>query len=127
MSRIYAMRRANGDWFALEGQGRSRVPLFHSSHDAMMARLRSFGMLLFKPVALDARLLREIVPGDTGSNVDFCMVSDPFASLSCGSQLTHAQLALLISNSDEHQPVSRNGNGLHKSGLNKLPQSEWWN
>lgn len=127
MKEIYAMRRANGDWFALEGDGRLRVPLFHTSQDAMMARLRNFGMLLFKPVALDARLLGEIVPGGARSDVDFCMVSDPFASLSCGSQVAHAQLALLISNSVEHQPVSRNGNGFHKSGLNKLPQSEWWN
>jgi hypothetical protein len=127
MSEIYAMRRANGDWFALEGHGRLRVPLFHSSHDAMMARLRNFGMLLFKPVALDARLLREIIPGGAGSDVDFCMINDPFASLNCGSQVAHAQLALLISNPDEHQPVSGNGNGFHAAGLNTVPQSEWWN
>ncbi len=127
MSKIYAMRRANGDWFALKSQGRSQLPLFHSSHDAMMARLRNFGMLLFKPVALDARLLGEIVPVGAGSDIDFCMVSDPFASLSCGSQVAYAQLALLISNCDEHRPVSRNGSGFPKSVLNKLPQSEWWN
>ena len=44
---LYAMRRANGDWFALEDHGRMSVPLSHSSHDALMARLRNFGMLLF--------------------------------------------------------------------------------
>ena len=127
MNEIYAMRRANGDWFALESHGRLRVPLFHTSHDAMMTRLRNVGMLLFKPVALDARLLGEIVPVGAESDVTFCMVNDPFASLSCGSQVAHAELALLISNPDEHQTVSRHGNGFHAPGPNTLPQSEWWN
>jgi hypothetical protein len=46
MTDLYAMQRANGDVFALYDHGRYRVPLFHSAHDAMMARLRNFGMLL---------------------------------------------------------------------------------
>lgn len=37
---IFATQRANGDWFAFEHHGRVRVPLFHSSRDAMIARLR---------------------------------------------------------------------------------------
>jgi hypothetical protein len=32
MTDLYAVRRANGDWFALEDEGRLRVPVFHSSH-----------------------------------------------------------------------------------------------
>jgi hypothetical protein len=119
---IYAMRRANGDWFALEGHGRLRVPLFHSSHDAMMARLRNFGMLLFKPVALDARLLKEIVPAGGGSYVNFCMVNDPFVSLGHGNPVEQAELVLLMNN-----PVEGNGNGSRDSGLNTHTQSEWWN
>ena len=57
MSDVYAMQRANGDWFALDDHGGLRVPLFHCSYDAMIARLRNFGLLLFKPVVLDARFL----------------------------------------------------------------------
>jgi len=38
MSDLYAMRRANGDWFALENHETVRVPLFSSRHDASMAR-----------------------------------------------------------------------------------------
>lgn len=116
MSEIYAMQRANGDWFALDDHGRLRVPLFHSSHDAMMARLRNFGMLLFKPVALDDRLLREIGPGGAGGDMDFCMVNDPFASLNLGSPVEHAQLALQMRNPAERQTVPRNGNGFHVRG-----------
>jgi hypothetical protein len=95
MSEIYAMRRANGDWFAIDDNGRRCLPVFHSSHDAFMARLRTVEMLLFSPIALDAQLLGEIVDGV--SEVDFCMVNNPFASLSRGNRLQHAQLALLIS------------------------------
>lgn len=96
MSDVYAMRRANGDWFALEDNGKMRVPVFHSSHDAFMARLRTVEMLLFSPIALDARLLKEIVAGP--SEVDFCMVNNPFASVKRGSPLQHSQLESLMIN-----------------------------
>jgi hypothetical protein len=127
MNQIYAMQRANGDWFALDNHGRFRVPLFHSSHDAMMARLRNFGMMLFKPVALDARLLKDIKPADGGNEVDFFIINDPFGSLNRGSPVPQKQLALLISNPDECQTIPRNGNGFHDSSRKTLPQSEWWN
>ena len=94
MSEIYAMRRANGDWFALEEGGRLCLPVFHSSHDAFMARLRTVEMLLFSPIALDAGLLSEIVGGP--GKVDFCMVNNPFGSLKNGVPLPHEQLASLI-------------------------------
>lgn len=96
MSDIFAMQRANGDWFALDHHGRLRVPLFHSNHDAMIARLRNFGLLVFKPVVLDARFLKEIVPLPGEDEVDFCMVDDPFTSLQTGSTMGQTQLALLI-------------------------------
>lgn len=105
------MRRANGDWFAIDDHGRCRVPLFHSSSDAMIARSRDFGMLLFKPVALDARLLKEIVPVGGGGDVDFCMVSDPFASLDGDSLVEHAQVASLIRAATELKTVPENIGG----------------
>jgi hypothetical protein len=94
MSEIYAMRRANGDWFALEDAGRLCLPVFHNSHDAFMARLRTAEMLLFSPIALDAQLLNEIVEGP--GKVDFCMVDNPFGSLKNGSPLPREQLDSLI-------------------------------
>ena len=54
------------------------------------------------------------------------MVNDPFANLSRGSVVEHAQLALQMRNPDEG-PVTGNGNGFHVPGLSTLPQSEWWN
>lgn len=112
------MRRANGDWFALEGKGRLRVPLFHTRHDAMMARLRNFGMLLFEPVALDAPLLKEVAAAGVG-DVDFCIVNDPFASPIRGSHLALAQLASLMSSSSKRQAGSGNGNGFRQVRLDQ--------
>jgi len=115
---IYAMRRANGDWFAFEGHGRLCVPLFLSSHDAIMSRLRNFGMLLFDPVAFDAQLLKEVAPAGAGSNVDFCLVNDPFASLTRGSHLAPAQVASLMDSPNVRETVSGDGNGFHQASLN---------
>ena len=119
---IYAMRRANGDWFVLEDHTRLVVPLFHSSHDGMMARLRNFEMLLFEPVALDAQLLEQVAPADAGSVVDFCMINDPFASLRRGPHIEREHVALLMSDS---KVVS--GNGFHGAGLDHAPsvQTGW--
>ncbi len=95
MSHIYAMRRANGDWFASDDHGRFLVPIFRSSGDAMIARSRNTEMLLFKPVALDAHLLKQLVPAG-GGEVDFRMVSDPIANLNRGGLVERAQMASMV-------------------------------
>ena len=95
MSGMFAMQRANGDWFAFDDHGRFRVPVFHSSREAMVARARHQGMLLFKPVVLDERVLKEIAPADGGSDVYFWLVDNPSADSNRGHLIEHAQLALL--------------------------------
>ena len=107
MSDVYAMQRANGDWFALDNHGSFRVPLFRSPQDGMMARLRDFGMLLFKPVALDARLLKNIVLESGGGHVDFWLVDDPLISLKGGHLVDQAQLALLMHRPTELETAQR--------------------
>src|ERR1044072_6568414 len=98
MSDIYVMQRANGDVFALDNHGRFRVPLFSSSSDAYVTRLRNFGMLLFKPVPLDAGLLKQRVPVGGAAEVDFWLVSDPLINLDHGRLVKPAPLALLMGN-----------------------------
>ena len=98
MTDIYAMQRANGDVFALDQKGRFCVPLFHSSRDAMTARSRNGDMLLFKPVALDARLLGELIPKGGQNNVDLLLVKDPLRSLKRGDLVDHAELVLIVGN-----------------------------
>jgi hypothetical protein len=98
MSDIYVMQRANGDVFAVDDHGRFRVPLFNSSSDAFLARLRNFGMLLFKPVQLDADLLKQLVPVGGAAEVDFWLVNDPLLNLKRGRLVQPEQLALLMGN-----------------------------
>jgi hypothetical protein len=91
------MQRANGDWFALDDRGRFRVPVFSSRQGGLMARVSNWGMRLFKPVALDARALRELVPADGAGETDFWLVDDPFTSLNRGRIIYLAQLSPLMS------------------------------
>lgn len=93
---MYAMQRANGDWFALDHHGRLRVPVFSSRWDGMLARVDNWGLRLFKPVALDGRKLREIVPADGVGDVEFWLVGTPFTSLKRGRLMDRAELSLLV-------------------------------
>ena len=124
MSDIFAMQRANGDWFALDHHGRLRVPLFHSSQDAMIARLHNFGLLVFKPVVLDSRFLKKIVPLPGEDEVYFCMVDDPFASLNRGTTLRRTQVASLIRRPDYREKIVTNRNTFHLSNLNAPAQKK---
>jgi hypothetical protein len=123
MSDIFAMQRANGDWFALDHYGRLRVPLFHSINDAMMARLRNFGLLLFEPVVIDALFLKNIVPLPGDDEVDFCIIDDPFAGLSRGATVGRRELAVLIA-AHEHENIAINGNRFQAPDPGALPQSD---
>ena len=95
MSSLYAMQRANGDWFAVKNDGRLRVPVFRSSSEAMQARARNSGMMLFKPVMLDAHKLDDLSSTDTGTAC-FWLVNNPSVNLNHGHPLEHAQLVTLI-------------------------------
>ena len=96
MSEIYAMQRANGDWFALDDNGRLRVPVFRSTNEAMEARVRNPGMMLFKPVVLDESALHDIAPAKTEDVAGFWLVSDASVSLRRGRPLDYSQLILLV-------------------------------
>ena len=100
MSSLYAMRRANGDWFALEDRGRFRVPLFSSEWDGMLARVSHWGMRLFKPVALEGRALKELVPADGVTDTDFWLVDKPFTNLKRGRLIDRARLSLLVQDAE---------------------------
>jgi hypothetical protein len=93
---MYAMQRANGDWFALDDVGRLRVPVFRNGRAAMQARALNNGMMLFKPVVLDARALHSLAQTETEAAACFWLVDDPTIRLRRGRPLEFAQLALLI-------------------------------
>jgi hypothetical protein len=91
MKNLFAMRRANGDWFALDDKGSFRVPIFHSSGAAMTARMQDSGMECFRPVIIDEAAFRNLTTTDDGK-ASFWLVADPLMKLSRGRALDHRQL-----------------------------------
>ncbi len=98
MNSMYAMQRANGDWFALDDDGRLRVPVFRSRSEAQQAHAHNWGMLLFKPVMLDEAALKDLAPTDE-SVPCFWLVESPTLNLNRGRPIEHEQLTLLVHNS----------------------------
>ena len=93
---MYAMQRANGDWFALnQGEG-FRVPIFSSNREAMQARAFNVEMLVFKPVLVDESALRDLVPVDSQAPSHFWLVNDACVNMKRGVALEHSELAVLI-------------------------------
>ncbi len=95
MKTFYAMRRANGDWFAVADRGDLRMPIFNSTGDATTARLRDSGMECFRPVTFDARALEELKRTD-GQTASFLMITDPTRHLKHGLRLGFTELAPLM-------------------------------
>lgn len=107
MKSLFAMRRANGDWFALDDGGRFRVPVFNSAGAAMIARSRDTGMECFVPAVLDEEAFKNVTSTDEGKAC-FWLVADPLMKLSRGIPLDHQQLGLMIKNGAE-QSLRSNG------------------
>ena len=97
MSNLFAMRRANGDWFALDDEGSFRVPVFHNSAAAMVARSRETGMECFRPVLLDESTFKNLTTTD-GGKACFWLVDDPLMKLSRGRALDDQELARVMRN-----------------------------
>jgi len=95
MKTFFAMRRANGDWFALDDDGLFRVPVFHSSGAAMVARSRDSGMECFRPVVLDDTTFLNLTTTDEGK-ARFWLIDDPLLKLSRGRPLEGKDLARLM-------------------------------
>jgi hypothetical protein len=92
------MQRANGDWFALDDQGRLRMPVFHTSSAAMQARSHHWGMFLFKPTVFDKRALQKLASEAHDGDLYFWLVDDPFINISRGRLLDQTQFDLLMHN-----------------------------
>ena len=108
MKSFYAMRRANGDWFAVDDNGHIRMPVFKSSGDAMIARSRDNGMECFRPVAFDACALEQLRKTD-GNTASFLVVADPSRHLKHGLHATFTELALLMVDFASVYPNIENG------------------
>ena len=93
---MYAMQRANGDWFALDQREGFRVPIFSSNREAMQARAFNVEMLVFKPVLVDERALKDLTPIDGQRASHFWLVNDACVNMKSGVAMDHKELALLV-------------------------------
>ena len=96
MNTIYAMQRANGDWFALNQPEGLRLPMFSSNREAMQARAFNVEMLVFKPVLVDERALKDLAPVDGQPPAHFWLVDDACVNMKRGVSLEHSALEVLI-------------------------------
>jgi hypothetical protein len=94
---IYAMRRANGDWFAMNIHGRMHLLVFRSLEGAGRLQKRNPELIVFRPAPLDERALGEIATANDGRPVRFWLVDeeDPAAELKLGRPLEYNQLVTL--------------------------------
>ena len=96
MRPVFAMQRANGDWFALEDHESFRVPVFSSNSEAMQARAFNVEMLVFKPVPVDERALRDLAPVNGQRPTHFWLVENESLNMKRGVALQHSELAGLV-------------------------------
>ncbi len=95
MKNLFAMRRANGDWFAFDDKGGFRVPVFHSGSAAMTARMQNSEMECFRPALIDDAAFKNLTTSNEGQ-ASFWLVTDPLAKLSRGRALDHQQLEAVL-------------------------------
>jgi hypothetical protein len=101
---MYAMQRANGDWFAFKEHGNLHMPVFRSSREAMQARARNWGMLLFKPTIFSEHVLNELAPTTDETGVCFWLADGASTKLRHGHVIDRARLALLVRHPTEQPP-----------------------
>ena len=91
MGDVYVMRRANGDLFTEETNGRLRIPVWGSEEAVARYRERNPELLTFLPARLNRPLMKRITSG-LGSEraAEFFLLSedDPDADLTDGRPLS---------------------------------------
>jgi hypothetical protein len=94
---FFGMRRANGDWFAMEVSDQRRVLVFRSLVGAWRARAKNPGLMLFWPAPVDELALAQFATANDGLPVSFWLIDeeDPAADLQYGHPLEYMQLAML--------------------------------
>jgi len=96
MHTLYAMQRANGDWFALDQSEGFRVPIFSSNREAMQARAFNVEMLVFKPVLVDERAIENLAPANGQRPAHFWLVNDACLNMKRGVAMNHSELAQMV-------------------------------
>jgi hypothetical protein len=91
MGYVFVMRRANGDLFTEEVNGRLRIPVWRSEEEVARHRERNPELLTFLPARLTRPLIRRITTalGSEGTTEFFLLSEDdPDADLTDGRPIS---------------------------------------
>ena len=94
MEDLYVMRRANGDLFTEDAQGKIRIPAWPGRDAIDRYKARNRELIVFLPARLDRTLLKKIKALTNEAPVEFFLLSeeDPNASLYEGRPLTPEEI-----------------------------------
>jgi hypothetical protein len=91
MSKMYVLRRANGDLFTEKIEGRLLIPVWSSRETVERYKERNPELMIFLPARLDQKLMKKISSHhDTEGNADFFLLSEdePDAYLNKGRPIS---------------------------------------
>ena len=95
MDELFVMRRANGDLFAEQIQGRLRIPVWSSAEAVARYKALNPELVFFWPVRLDRRLIKQVTVGlESDETPEFFLLSDdaPAAMLDDGNPIAIGEL-----------------------------------
>ena len=108
MAEMLVMRRANGDLFTEEINGRTVIPMWSSRDAVARYRERNPELLTYLPARLNDALLRRIRQSEDGHATFFLMAEDaPDANLKRGREVAFDEL--LFANNLTSLPVTARG------------------
>jgi hypothetical protein len=90
----YVMRRANGDLFVEEANGKVRIPVWPSANAATRYKARNPKLSVYLPTPLNASLLKKINALGAEGTTEFFLLSDddPDAYFNVGRPIMQEEL-----------------------------------
>lgn len=97
---MYAMQRANGEWFTTEIEGRLCLPVFRNFTAAQRVHARIADLMVYLPQPLDSVTLETLKR--SRNDIGFWLVDefDPNAELTPGHWLTESELVVIGEDGD---------------------------
>ena len=94
MSNMYVMRRANGDFFTEEMEGKVRIPVWSNIDAVARYKARNPELSVYLPRRLDRRLIQKIKALGGEATTEFFLLSgdDPDADLNVGKPIMQEEL-----------------------------------
>jgi hypothetical protein len=104
MNDLFVMRRANGDLFTEEVDGRVVLPVWSGRDSVERYRERNPRLMIYFPAPLDAKTLKTASSGQLPLEYFLLEEGDPDADLEEGRMISPDEVLLLTKRSPEFSP-----------------------